>query len=93
MSYSYPYFRVILIFKRFSVSRIANELIKPLVRTMDRKSHIDPSVISALFENGVSRKRLMRLNRFIVMSFFFFSLWQSKCLPNMVALMPRSSRL
>ncbi|ESO86555.1 hypothetical protein LOTGIDRAFT_235352 [Lottia gigantea] len=36
-----------------TVSRLATEKIKPLVRSMDEKSEMDQSVIDALFENGL----------------------------------------
>lgn len=38
----------------FKVAKLASEVIKPLVRKMDEESHCDPSVLKALFENGVS---------------------------------------
>ena len=37
-----------------TVQRMAKERIEPLVRKMDESSHLDQSVIDALFENGVS---------------------------------------
>lgn len=36
-----------------SVAKLASEVIKPLVRKMDEESHCDPSVLKALFENGL----------------------------------------
>ncbi|XP_048746516.1 short/branched chain specific acyl-CoA dehydrogenase, mitochondrial-like [Ostrea edulis] len=36
-----------------SVSKLASDVIKPLVRKMDEESHCDPSVLKALFENGL----------------------------------------
>jgi len=38
---------------RETVSRLAHEKISPLVRKMDETSTLDPSVVSALFENGL----------------------------------------
>ena len=35
------------------VAKFASEVIKPLVRKMDEESCCDPSVLKALFENGV----------------------------------------
>jgi short/branched chain acyl-CoA dehydrogenase len=37
-----------------TVSKFSKEKIAPLVREMDEKSQMDPSVIKGLFENGVS---------------------------------------
>lgn len=36
-----------------SVAKLASEVIKPLVRKMDEESQCDPSVLKALFENGL----------------------------------------
>lgn len=38
----------------FKVAKLASEVIKPLVRKMDEESQCDPTVLKALFENGVS---------------------------------------
>ncbi|XP_013402089.1 short/branched chain specific acyl-CoA dehydrogenase, mitochondrial-like [Lingula anatina] len=38
-----------------TVAKLAKDKIEPLVREMDEKSQMDPSVIKALFENGVRR--------------------------------------
>ena len=37
-----------------TVQKMAKERIEPLVRKMDETSHLEQSVIDALFENGVS---------------------------------------
>lgn len=37
----------------FTVSRLAQEKIAPLVRKMDEDNQLDPSVIQTLFENGL----------------------------------------
>lgn len=36
-----------------SVAKLASEVIKPLVRKMDEESQCDPTVLKALFENGL----------------------------------------
>ena len=38
----------------FAVAKLALEKIQPLVRQMDAESHMDKSVLQALFDNGVS---------------------------------------
>ena len=38
----------------FSVARLAQEKISPLVKKMEQESKFDSSVVDALFENGVS---------------------------------------
>lgn len=40
-----------------TVQRMAKEKIEPLVKKMDVNSHMEQSVIDALFENGVSENR------------------------------------
>jgi dTDP-D-glucose 4,6-dehydratase len=39
---------------RTTVAKLALEKIQPLVRQMDAESHMDKSVLQALFDNGVS---------------------------------------
>jgi hypothetical protein len=39
---------------RETVQKMATEKIQPLVKQMDMTSHMEQSVIDALFENGVS---------------------------------------
>lgn len=38
----------------FSVARLAEEKISPLVKKMEQESEFDSSVVDALFKNGVS---------------------------------------
>lgn len=45
----------------FKVAKLASEVIKPLVRKMDEESQCDPSVLKALFENGVSFYPMFKL--------------------------------
>ena len=37
-----------------SAAKICSDLIEPLVPQMDRDATMDPSIVQALFENGVS---------------------------------------
>lgn len=45
----------------FKVAKLASEVIKPLVRKMDEESQCDPTVLKALFENGVSLYPMFKL--------------------------------
>lgn len=38
----------------FSVARLAQEKVSPLVKKMEQESKFDSSVVNTLFENGVS---------------------------------------
>ena len=53
-----------------TVQRMAKEKIEPLVRKMDANSHMEQSVIDALFENGVSIHHLITVNIFSLDIFF-----------------------
>lgn len=45
----------------FKVAKLASEVIQPLVRKMDEESQCDPTVLKALFENGVSLYPMFKL--------------------------------
>jgi hypothetical protein len=52
----------------FSVARLAEEKISPLVKKMEQESKFDSSVVDALFKNGVSTDSTS------ILYFFSFSL-------------------
>lgn len=51
----------------FTVAKVAKEKIQPLVRKMDAESHMDQSVIKALFENGVRLIKNVQCTYYIIL--------------------------
>ncbi len=70
-------------------AKVSREKIAPLVRKMDQESKMDPSIIKALFENGVRFLWFIKLKNF---NFFcLFSLWALKSTQSTVVLEHLSS--
>lgn len=60
------YFVQYLIFIYYSVSRFAQEVVKPKVSQMDETEKLDASVLKGLFDQGVSESSINRSFRYIL---------------------------
>jgi len=55
LGYFYIGFELKIVTLLFTVSKFANDKIRPLVLEMDRKSEMSGQLIQELFDNGVSK--------------------------------------